>query len=304
MLIKFAIRDFIDEKIFNNLSEKTIHNYELTLKSFQGFCSEREIIDVGEVTTQTIKSFLVYLVKERGNKPGSVNHKLKHLRVFFNYLLENDLVKNNPTEKIKRSKEETRIEVFTDKHIRQMLGYYRRLKQRDKSYYAYRDHTLIILLLGTGMRIGEVANLKWSDVDLINQTLTLFGKARKQQTLPITEKLVKELSEYRIFCERNFDELPKYVFATREGEQMGANALKKVFKRLKSIMNFKDVRLSAHTFRHTFAHRFLMNGGDVFTLQKLLRHSQLRMTERYLALWGTALKDNNEKFNPLNNLYT
>ena len=70
--------------------------------------------------------------------------------------------------------------------------------------------------------------------------------------------------------------------------------------KLQEVMNFTDVRLSAHTFRHTFSHRFLMSGGDVFTLQKILRHKNLSMTEKYLALWGTALHEQNEKYNPLN----
>jgi len=79
-------------------------------------------------------------------------------------------------------------------------------------------------------------------------------------------------------------------FKNLSGQTMTTEAVKNIFKRLKAIMNFNDVRLSAHTFRHTFAHRFLMNGGDVFTLQKMLRHSNLKMTEKYLAIWGTALR--------------
>lgn len=66
------------------------------------------------------------------------------------------------------------------------------------------------------MRIGEVANLKWNDVDLVSHSLTLFGKSRKQQGIPIIEKLSKELNSFRIFCEREFESLLEYVFVTRE----------------------------------------------------------------------------------------
>ncbi|MGG0262998.1 tyrosine-type recombinase/integrase, partial [Bacillus mycoides] len=151
-------------------------------------------------------------------------------------------------------------------------------------------------------RLGELINIRWSELDLANQTVTLFGKARKQQTVPLTDKLVKELCEYKVFTERELGKTPEYVFTTREGTQLTPNGIKLIFKRLKAVMNFTDVRLSAHTFRHTFAHRCLMAGMDVFTLQRMLRHSNLRMTERYLALWGTALKEQNDKFNPLNSL--
>ena len=94
---------------------------------------------------------------------------------------------------MKLAKEEIKIEVFQDEHIKQMLRYYRRLKARDKSLYAYRDHnhTIIVFLLGTGSRLGELINVRWNELDLVNQTVTLFGKARKQQTVPLTDKLVK-----------------------------------------------------------------------------------------------------------------
>jgi len=304
MLMKFAIQDFIEEKKYMNLSPNTVNSYNATLKDFQRFCSDKELIDIDEVREATVKSFLIYCQEVRGNNVVSRNTKLHHLKIFFNYLETIEVIaeKKNPVRRMKLAKEDIQIEAFTDLHIKQMLGYFRRLKYRDKSFFAYRGHTIIVFLLSTGARVGELVNVKWKDVDLVNHSITLFGKARQQQSIPITDKLVKELAEYKIFSEKELGRKTEYVFTSREGKQMTDNSVKLIFKRLKEVMNFNDVRLSAHTFRHTFAHKCLMAGMDIFTLQKLLRHTDLRMCQRYLSLWGTALKEQNDKYNPLNNI--
>ncbi|PEA82459.1 tyrosine-type recombinase/integrase [Bacillus pseudomycoides] len=301
MLLKFAIKDYLDEKEFVNLAPRTIKAYGDTLIEFQAFCSDRELIDTEDIRESTLKSYLVYCQKERQNSVLTRNTKLQHLKTFFQFLEDEEVInqKRNPARKLKQAKTETKIEVFSDEQIRMMLRYYRRIKARDKSFWSYRDHTMIVFLLGTGSRLGEMINLKWSDLDLMSQTATLFGKARKQESIPLTDKLTRELYEYRLFVERFRGKLPEYIFTSREGNQLTPNAVKLMFSRLAKIMNFKNVRLSAHTFRHTFAHRCLMAGMDVFTLSKLLRHSNLKMTERYLAIWGTALREQNDKYNPL-----
>jgi integrase/recombinase XerD len=304
LLLKFAIQDFKEDREYQNLSKQTIKTYQIMLGEFQQYCVEKEILNVEDVTNTTVKSYLLYCMKSKKNSPVTINTKIKNLRAFFNYMVKSEVVneKRNPMLKIDKAKTETKIEVFNDNHIKQMLGYYRRLKGREHSFHAYRDHTIILTLLGSGIRLGELCNLTWKDVDLVRGTVIVFGKKRTQASIPITHKLIQELAEYKVFCQQIFPELSNHVFINRENTPLTEDAVKNVFKRLKVIMNFKDVRLSAHTFRHTFAHMFLMNGGDVFTLQKMLRHSNLKMTEKYLAIWGTALRDQNDKYNPLNTL--
>lgn len=304
MLLRFAVKDFLDDREWKNLSSASIKSYEFTLKEFQNYCSDHEIIDLANVLPDTVKNYLMYCKKSRGNKPTSLNHKLSNLKVFFNYLEEIEVMehKNNPARKISSVRTDVRIEVFTDNQIKQMLRYYSRLRYREKTLYSYRDYLIIVFLLGTGCRRGELVNLRWSDVDLQNLHITFFGKKRIQSSIPMTQKLRRELADYRVFCEQHFGKVPEYVFVDRKGEPMTENAVSNMFKRLAKIMNFKNVRVSCHTLRHTFAQKFLLNGGDLFTLQKLLRHSQISQTELYLSLWGTALSEQNQKYNPLNNL--
>lgn len=302
MLLKFAIQDFLDDREFKNVTQNTLINYKTMLGQFLDFCNTSEIVNVEDVTPNTVKKFIIHFQK-KGNNATSTNTKLQRVRVFFNYMIECEVVEKNPASKIQKAKEDVRIDVFTDYHIKQMLNYYRRMKQRDKAFWAYRDHTIIVVLLGTGLRLSEMCNLKWSDIDFQNQTLSVYGKNRKRETLPITEKAMKELSSYKVYCEQFFNgQLNDYIFTNRDNKQVTPNAIKCMFKRLADIMNFKEVRLSAHTFRHTFCQKCIQAGMSTFAIQRLMRHSSIAVTEKYAAMWGNDLREQNDKFNPLNNL--
>lgn len=302
MLLKFAIEDFLSDREFKNVTKSTLDGYKVILKQFFNYVVEQEIVNVEDLNPHVLKKYLMYCSKELGNNVVSVNSKIKVIKAFLNYMVEEEVISKSPMAKIQQSKQDIRINAFKDYHIKQMLNYYRKIQQREKEFWAYRDHTIIIFLLGTGVRLGEMCNMKWTDIDFKESRLSVFGKARQTQTIPLAEKVVKELSAYKLYTDKYFYLQSEYVFTNIRNMRMTENAVQNVFKRLKVIMNFRDVRLSAHTFRHTFAHRCLMAGMDVFTLQKLMRHSSLNTTQKYLALWGNDLKEQGEKYNPLNNM--
>jgi integrase/recombinase XerD len=301
VLLKFAYQDFLDDRRFKNTTKTNIKNYEMLLGKFIEYCIENEIVNVEDITYSHVRQYLLNC-QEKGDKASTINTKLLRIRAFLNYMVECEVIKNNPAKKVKRQKEDVKIDVFSDEQIRQMLNFYRRIKQREKSYVAYRDYMMIVTILGTGIRRGEIIKLQWSDVDFINKTMSVFGKARRKETIPITDKLAKELAGYQTFCKQYWGSLSDYVFVKRDNTQMTDNSLMLVFKYLGQKMNFKDVRVSAHTFRHTFCHRLAMSGMSAFAIQKLMRHSNISTTMFYVAMWGNELREQNDKHNPLNSL--
>ncbi|WP_084822019.1 phage integrase SAM-like domain-containing protein [Bacillus sp. SA1-12] len=200
-MLKFALQEFLDDREFKNVTPNTLENYKIMLNLFLDFCVENGVVNVQDVTPNIVKKFILHSQK-KGNNASSTNSKLQRIRAFFNYMIEIEVIEKNPASKIPKAKQDIRIEVFTDYHIKQMLNYYRRIKQREKVFWAYRDHTIIVTLLGTGIRLSELTSMKWSDIDFKNQTLSVFGKNRKLETIPITEKVIKELSAYKTYCEQ------------------------------------------------------------------------------------------------------
>lgn len=305
MLLKFAILDFVDDRKLNNSSEANLRNIHYSLNQFNDFCIRKNKLNLEEVKPEHIKEYLMECYN-RGNKAGTINTHILRIRSFFNYCVSNDYIKKSPASGVKKVRTDTVVNYFTDEQIEQMLGYYRNLKRRNKQLYSYRDYTLIIFLLSTGFRRAEVCNLKWSDVDLQNRTVKVFGKNKILQTVAITEKLSKELASYYLFTARYFKERGvedvEYVFTNIYGEQLTRNAIHQMFKSLRKKMNFKDVRLSCHTFRHTYCNRLVSAGLSPFAIMKLMRHQSIGVTMRYVNIWDEELRELNERFNPANNL--
>ncbi|MFP3339597.1 site-specific integrase, partial [Micrococcus sp. SIMBA_131] len=89
------------------------------------------------------------------------------------------------------------------------------------------------------------------------------------------EKLAGELAYWQIWCKNNFSDLSPYVFVSQNNKPISSNAIKCVFKRLAKVMNFPETRCSPHSCRHYFAKKYIQNGGDIVSLARILRHTNI-----------------------------
>jgi integrase/recombinase XerD len=207
LLLKFAIQEFMEDREMKNLSPRSLQSYSLLLKEFQTFCSGMSALSINDVTMNVVRKYLIYLQQERNNNPTSRNSKLQILKAFFNHLEFVEIIeaKQNPTKKLGYVKEEIKIEVFNDNQIKQMLNYFRRMKHRDKSFYSYRDYLIVVFFLGTGVRLGELVNLKWNDIDLKNGVVTIFGKKREQYLYLLLRSLSRNFVNLKYFANNTLE---------------------------------------------------------------------------------------------------
>lgn len=302
MLLQVAYKEFISEKEFENLSKNTLKGYEMLFGDFLDWCEKEGYSRVNDLNSRALKNYLSFCKNERGNNPTSLNTKRRQFRAFFNFLTREGIIQENPTDSVKRVKEDIRIKTFTDEEVKEVVLHLRRAMKRDGSFYAVRNYTIFLTLIGTGLRASELTSLKWSAVDLQNRSIKVFGKMRREENVPLSEPMVKELAYWKEYCSNKFGELSSNVFPTQNNKPLTVNALKCWFKRLAQSMDFEETRCSAHSCRHYFAKTWILNGGDISTLSKVLRHTSIKTTEKYLQFWGNEVKDDNDKFNPLNNL--
>lgn len=161
---------------------------------------------------------------------------------------------------------------------------------------------MILALLDTGMRLGELINLKVADVDFRNRMLKVLGKGAKERRLPIGRKLLATLWKYRLCCPKPATGLIENFFLTQDGRPLSKNRVETIIKNLGKKAGLEGVRCSPHTFRHTFCIQFLRNGANLFTLQQMTGHSSLEVLRGYVALAESDLKTAHEKFSPVDNL--
>jgi len=305
--LESLIRGYIVGCRCEGKSEKTIDSYQMVLRNFLWLCRQRDYsLEPQSITTSHIREFLWYLASESnrwGNKstaarrPASrttVHDYFRILRAFFGWLEREELIKDNPFNYLKPPKTDKKIiQTLTPHEIKRLLG-----TCSGKTALDVRNKAILSILLDCGLRVAELANLCMGDVALESGVILVRrGKGGKQRTVHMGIQAQKALWRYVTIHRRG--ETGR-LFLAKTGEPLELDGVKMLIKRLGEKAK---VKVHPHKLRHTFAISYLRAGGDVFSLQYLLGHSTLAMTQRYLqSLSADDAINAHKRFSPLDNM--
>ena len=307
------------------LREKTMNSYEQTLRLFERWCAEElNITTVDKVSESVIRRYILSL-QERGKysfyandkakeinypdrrrdfrkpiSPITINNYIRNLRVFFNWLDRDYILKKNPMRKVQQLKVNRQAKEFiTDDEFKKLT------RSLDKSYYPeHRDYAMIMLMIDSGMRIGECSVLLVEDIDLAHRKIFLraeITKGRKDRFVFFSSKTETILRRWLQFKDRYVESA--YLFPTKPNKTpIQVSNFEINFKRYLQRANLNQ-KLSPHCLRNNFAKRCLMNGMDIYTLSKILGHSSVKVTEEaYLDLNEDDLSKRYQHYSPLTNM--
>ena len=279
MLLTDAAKEFEFNCQCRKLSDKTIRNYGKLIGYLLDYLKEQhKVLCLEDVQPMYIKAYLMML-QERGAKPQYINDQLKAFKVLFRYLYEEGYTDSILTERIKNVKQpKTIIKTFTEQEVKKMTEYY-----SGHTFMEVRNRLMLMTFFDTGIRVSELINLKLSQVK--DEYILIHGKGDKERVVPKSPLLNKWMFKYLSTRENFFAyrRVPENVFLSRNGRPMTTEAIHRVIKIAgKAVGVSKDIRVSPHTCRHTFAQMQLKNGLDLYSLSRLMGHSNISITQRYL----------------------
>ena len=279
MLLTDAAKEFEFNCQCRKLSDKTIRNYGKLIGYLLDYLKEQhKVLCLEDVRPMCIKAYLMML-QERGAKPQYINDQLKAFKVLFRYLYEEGYTDSILTERIKNVKQpKTIIKTFTEQEVKKMTEYY-----SGHTFMEVRNRLMLMTFFDTGIRVSELIDLKLSQVK--DEYILIHGKGDKERVVPKSPLLNKWMFKYLSTRENYFAyrRVSENVFLSRNGRPMTTEAIHRVIKIAgKAVGVSRDIRVSPHTCRHTFAQMQLKNGLDLYSLSRLMGHSNISITQRYL----------------------
>lgn len=303
------------------LREKTMASYEQALRLFERWCKEAMGVETVDKVTEPIVRRYINELQTRGkysfyadesakevNYPErrrdyrqpvstvTINNYIRNLRAFFNWLDNDYLLKKNPMKKVRQIKvNRTAKEYISDNDFKKLTG------SLDRSYFSeHRDYAMIMLMMDSGMRLGECSSLLVSDIQLARHQIVLraeMTKGRKDRTVFFSQRTESILRRWLQYKDRYVDS--DYLFPVQySGGCIQVRNFETNFKKYLQRAGLKDT-ISPHCLRNNFAKRCLMNSMDIYTLSRLLGHSSVTVTEQaYLDLTEEDIGRRYQNFSP------
>lgn len=285
-----ALEDFLAVKAAAGRAAVTLADYRRHVAAF--FSEEGS----PETEADLRRSVLAHMQRRTGMAPASFNLRLSYLRGFFRWCVREGLLVQDPTREVHKRADEGRPRRAAEDTLRRLLD----LPDK-RTWSGLRDYTLLVFLLDTGARPSEALGLIPADLDLGALQVTIpagIAKTRRSRVLPVlpvTAAALRKLLAHR--PDALSPSMP--IFCTAYGLPLGRHGFA---RRMAAYGRTLGAPVRPYDLRHAFALLFLRGGGDAFALQRMLGHSSLAMTRRYVDLADTDLKRSHDAASPLNRL--
>lgn len=280
-----------------SLSRRTIEFYEYSLQQMnKSFMEKNQTLDPLAVTHHDLQTYFVGSMIDKALAPQTINGRLKSCKAFFAFLFKHDYVSVNVAEKLALVKApKDTIHTFTHDQVLQLLR-----MPKQKTFTGMRDYTVMVLLLETGIRIGELLALTLKDVHLKERELQIApGKGGRARNIPFQKTCAKVLQLY--IAERGTAKTDA-LFISLENEPLHIRSIQDRITDYGKMARISGVRVSPHTFRHTMAKMYIRNGGDPFSLQQILGHSSLEMVHTYVRLFSNEVREQHYRYSPVEHM--
>ena len=294
-------------------SPNYIYLVTTSARLFFRYLEERGLsTEAAEIDTQLIRRFILHLQgvnrfaehpfakpQHSGLSGHTINTYMRSLRAFWCWLEDEGIIEKNPFCQLRIPKPPKKVTpTFSEEQIRALLA-----QANTSSATGFRNYTTMLLLLDTMMRVSELTSCQMEDLNLEGRCLKVWGKGSKERIVPFGRTVQKALWRYVTFY-RPEPQIPRQdnVFLTAAGWPMTKNRIEAFLKAYGKKAAIRGVRVSPHTFRHTGAVAFLRNGGDLFSLQRIMGHSSLEVLRGYVNLSLVDLSRVQAKASPLDNL--
>ena len=281
------LNDYLEYlKYQKNYSDYTVENYKHDIIEYLEYLNS-ENLSFKDIEYSDIRFYLMYLKDTKKDDNTSINRKLSSLRGFYKYLANEGIVKTNVFSLVngpKRSKKLPRYfeyneleELFNVPDTRTPLG--------------QRDSLILEMLYATGVRVGELVNIKVSDIDLGRRNIIILGKGNKERFVTYGEYCEDILKTYLNTGRVSLNvKQSDYLFLNNNGGRLTDRGVRFILDKLiqKTSLN---KNISPHMIRHSFATHLLNEGCDLLTVQKLLGHESIKATQIYTHVTTDRLKE-------------
>lgn len=294
MKIEEALEIYLHDLMVNqNKAIATVQSYQTDLKQYFNYLHKVEISDMNEINHQIIIDYITEITAVK--QPRTVSHALSSIRSFhqFIHIYYTSII--DPSIKIKTIKPQKQLPKFYTE------------QELDKLFDSFKDSEIDIfqraifeLLYACGLRVSELCQLTFNQINFENRMLRVLGKGNKERLVPIAKYSLQRIEEYLPIRKKWDKHHSHYLFINQRGNPISRQYVWSILHKKEQELGI-NLNYSPHTIRHTFATDLLAGGADLRTVQELLGHSNIATTQIYTHIQQKQLHKMYDQFHPRNN---